>query len=63
MDNNRLNKKLEIVPGENKPYQGNTFVGFLVCALILAIIAGIIYYLQTKGIIDITNLFEWKNKT
>lgn len=58
MDNNRLNKKLEIVPGENKPYQGNTFVGFLVCALILAIIAGIIYYLQTKGIIDITNLFE-----
>lgn len=63
MDNNRLNKKLEIVPGENKPYQGNTFVGFLVCALILAIIAGIIYYLQTKGIIDITNLFEWKNIT
>lgn len=58
MDNNRLNKKLEIVPGENKPYQGNTFVGFLVCVLILAIIAGIIYYLQTKGIIDITNLFE-----
>ena len=58
MDNNRLNKKLEIVPGENKPYQGNTFVGFLVCAIILAIIAGIIYYLQTKGIIDITNLFE-----
>lgn len=58
MDNNRLNKKLEIVPGENKPYQGNTFVGFLVCALILAIIAGIIYYLQTKGIIDITNLFK-----
>ena len=58
MNNNRLNKKLEIVPGENKPYQGNTFVGFLVCALILAIIAGIIYYLQTKGIIDITNLFE-----
>ena len=58
MDNNRLNKKLEIVPGENKPYQGNTFVGFLVCALILAIIAGIIYYLQTKGIIDITKLFE-----
>ena len=58
MDNNRLNKKLEIVPGENKPYQGNTFVGFLVCALILAIIAGIIYYLQTKGIIDITKLLE-----
>lgn len=58
MDNNRLNKKLEIVPGENKPYQGNTFVGFLVCALILAIIVGIIYYLQTKGIIDITNLFK-----
>mgnify|MGYP007068202013 FL=1 len=63
MDNNRLNKKLEIVPGENKPYQGNTFVGFLVCALILAIIVGIIYYLQTKGIIDITKLFEWKNIT
>ena len=63
MNNNRLNKKLEIVPGENKPYQGNTFVGFLVCTLILAIIGGIIYYLQTKGIIDITKLFEWKNIT
>ena len=58
MNNNRLNKKLEVVPGENKPYQGNTFVEFLVCTLILAIIVGIIYYLQTKGIIDITKLFE-----
>ena len=56
MDNNRLNKKLEIVPGENKPCQGNTFVGFLVCTLILAIIVGIIYYLQSKGIIDITKI-------
>lgn len=63
MDNNRLNKKLEIVPGENKSYKGNTFIGFLVCTIILAIIVGIIYYLQTKGIIDITKLFEWKNIT
>lgn len=56
MNNNKLNRKLEIVQGENKPYQGNTFVGFLVCTIILAIIVGIIYYLQTKGIIDITKI-------
>lgn len=60
MNNNKLNRKLEIVPGENKPYQGNTFVGFLVCTIILAIIVGIIYYLQTKGIIDITKILAWK---
>lgn len=63
MNNNKLNRKLEIVQGENKPYQGNTFVGFLVCTIILAIIVGIIYYLQTKGIIDITKILAWKNIT
>lgn len=58
MNNNKLNKKLEIVPGEIKEYKGNTFVGFLACAFILALIIGLIYYLQTKEIIDITKLIQ-----
>lgn len=58
--NNKLNRKLEIIPGEKKEYKGNTFVGFLACTLILAIIVGCIYYLQTKGIIDITKILAWK---
>lgn len=53
---NKLNKKLEIVPGEIKEYQGNTFIGFLACMIILLIIFGIIYYLETTGITNITNL-------
>lgn len=56
--NNKLNKKIEIIPGEEKEYQGNTFIGFLFCLILLALIVGIIYYLQTKNIIDITNLFK-----
>lgn len=56
MNNNKLNRKLEIVPGEKKEYKGNTFVGFLVCTFILALIIGFIYYLQSKGIIDITKI-------
>lgn len=54
--NNKLNKKLEILPGEKKEYQGNTFVGFLACLLILLLIALIFYYLEAKGITNITNL-------
>jgi len=60
MNNNKLNRKLEIVPGEKKEYKGNTFVGFLACTLILALIIGFIYYLQSKGIIDITKILAWK---
>ena len=56
MNNNKLNRKLEIVPGEKKEYKGNTFVGFLDCTFILALIIGFIYYLQSKGIIDITKI-------
>lgn len=56
MNNNKLKKKLEIVPGEIKEYKGNTFIGFLACTFILGIIIGLIYYLQTKGIINITKL-------
>lgn len=58
--NNKLNRKLEIVPGEKKEYKGNTFVGFLACTFILALIIGFIYYLQSKGIIDITKILAWK---
>lgn len=56
MNNNKLNRKLEIVPGEKKEYKGNTFAGFLACTFILALIIGFIYYLQSKGIIDITKI-------
>ena len=56
MNNNKLNRKLEIVPGEKKEDKGNTFVGFLACTFILALIIGFIYYLQSKGIIDITKI-------
>ena len=56
MNNNTLNRKLEIVPGEKKEHKGNTFVGFLACTFILALIIGFIYYLQSKGIIDITKI-------
>lgn len=56
MNNNKLNRKLEIVPGEKKEYKGNTFVGLLACTFILALIIGFIYYLQSKGIIDITKI-------
>lgn len=52
----KLNKKLEIVPGEIKEYQGNTFIGFLACLIILLIILGIIYYLEKNGITNITDL-------
>lgn len=54
--NNKLNKKLEILPGEKKEYQGNTFIGFLACLFILLIILVIFYFLETKGITNITNL-------
>ncbi len=53
---NKLNKKLEIVPGEIKEYEGNTFIGFLACLTILLILLGLLYYLETKGITNITNL-------
>lgn len=56
MNNDKLNRKLEIVPGEKKECKGNTFVGFLACTFILALIIGFIYYLQSKGIIDITKI-------
>ena len=56
MNNDKLNRKLEIVPGEKKEYKGNTFVGFLACRFILALIIGFIYYLQSKWIIDITKI-------
>lgn len=52
----KLNKKLEIIPGEIKEYKGNTFVGFLVCLFFLLIIAGIIYYLEINNITNITDL-------
>ena len=56
MNNNKLNRKLEIVPGEKKEYKGNTFVGFLACTFILALIIGFIYYLQSKGLDKYTRI-------
>ena len=56
MNNNKLNRKLEIEKKKKKEYKGNTFVGFLACTFILALIIGFIYYLQSKGIIDITKI-------
>lgn len=55
--NNKLNKKIEIVEGEVKVYEGNTFVGFLFCMFILLIIGGIFYYLESNNITHVTNLF------
>ena len=54
--NNKLNKKIEVIPGEIKEYKGNTFIGFLVCLFFTLIIAGIFYYLEINNYINITEL-------
>ena len=52
----KLNKKVEVIPGEIKEYKGNTFVGFLVFLFFLLIICGILYYLEINNYINITEL-------
>lgn len=47
--NTKLNKNIEIVEGEIKKYEGNTFVGFIICLLFLIMIF---------AILEITNIFK-----
>lgn len=54
-DETKLKRKIIVEEAMPKQKKGNAFVGFLFVLLFILIILGILYFLESKGYINIFN--------